>query len=442
MFNKNFIWGTATAATQIEGAAYQDGKEKSIWDVYSERGDVILHGHTIENADDSYNRMDEDIELIKNLGVNAYRFSISWPRIINANGEINEKGLEHYSQFVDKLLAIGVKPFITLFHWELPYYEYQKGGWLNREISKDFKRYVEAVSAKLAAKVDYFITINEPQCIIGHYYGGTDKNRKYTTKEWNNMVHNLLLCHGEAVKVLRQYKNVKIGFAPCGNPRIPATNSKEDIDAARESYFDTFAGDAIGVSIYSDPICLGDYPKKYYEVNKKEDLADIQEGDLELISQPIDFYCQNIYQGTYIKSDGKGGWEEVPPKCGTPITTMGWFYTPESLYWGAKFLYERYHLPFYISENGCAVTDTLTEDKKVHDVARSTYLKQYISELDRAYKDGIDVRGYFVWSLMDNFEWYQGYTQRFGIVYVNFDTYERIPKDSYYTYRDIIKDNK
>lgn len=436
-----FVWGAATAAIQIEGAAYQDGKVKSIWDYYSERGDLIKEGHTIENAIDSYNRMDEDIKLIKELGVNTYRFSISWPRIIKENGDINEKGLEHYSQFVDKLLAIGVTPYITLFHWDLPYWVYQKGGWLNRDIVGWFKHYVEAVAEKLAAKVDYFITINEPQCIIGHGFGGTDRGKEYTIKEWNTMVHHLLLCHGEAVKVLRQYKNIKIGYAPCGNPRMPVSNTPEDIEACRKSYFDTFAGDAIGVSVWSDPVFLGDYPKKYYEVNKKEDLPDIRKGDLELISQPIDFYCQNIYTGNYCKSDGKGGYLEVPPKPGTPVTTMGWPVIPESLYWGAKFLTERYHVPFYISENGCAVTDILTADKKVHDDARSQYLEKYISELLRAKNEGIDVRGYFVWSLMDNFEWYQGYTQRFGIIYVDLKTYERIPKDSFYTYQRIIKEN-
>lgn len=442
MFKKGFIWGVATAATQIEGAAYQDEKQPSVWDVMSEDGDFIAHGHKAINACNSYNMMDEDIALMKELGIKAYRFSLSWGRVIKEDDSINEKGLKHYSLFVDKLLEAGIEPYITLFHWDLPYSIYKKGGWLNRDIAKWFKRYVEVVAQELGPKVNHFITFNEPQCVIDGRLGGTVLNAKYSTKDKNIMVHNLLLCHGEAVKVLRQYKNIQIGYAPCADARIPYTNSKEDIEAARQAYFDVERGGAWGVSIFSDPIILGKYPDKYFEVNKKEDLPDIQEGDMELISQPLDFYTQNIYQGIYVKSDGKGGYVIVPPRVNTVFTCMNWAVTPEALYWGPKFLYERYHLPFYISENGCAVTDVLTEDKKIHDGARSEFIKQYLTQLERAQNDGVDVRGYFLWSLLDNLEWYEGYRKRFGLVYVDFETFNRYPKDSFYTYSKLIKESE
>ena len=440
MFKKEMFWGVATASTQIEGAAYQDGKSQTIWDVMSEDGGFIANEHKALDADNSYNMVDEDIALLKELGVNAYRFSISWARIIkDGDGEINQKGLEHYSKLVDKLLTAHIEPMVTLFHWDLPYALYKKGGWLNRDITKAFKRYVEVVADKLAGRVKYFITFNEPQCIIGGSLGGTVPGAKYSIKDQNTMVHNLLLCHGEAVKVLRKYNGVKIGYAPCNDARIPYTNSKEDIDAARQAYFDVVRGDMWGVSIFSDPIILGDYPKKYYEVNKKDDLPDILEGDMELISQKIDFYCQNIYQGQYIKSDGKGGYMSVPPKVNAVYTCMDWVVSPEALYWGPKFLYERYKLPFVITENGCAVTDIIDDNNKIHDAPRCEFIKKYVSELEKASRDGVDVMGYFLWSFLDNLEWYQGYKKRFGLVYVDYNNFKRYPKDSFYFYKDLIK---
>lgn len=444
MKKDEFVWGVATAATQIEGAAYKDNKSPTVWDIMSEDGSFIRNGHLAKDADDSYNRVDEDIKLLKELGVNAYRFSLSWSRIIkDGDGEVNELGLKHYSEFVDKLKEAGIEPFITLFHWDLPYALYLKGGWLNREVIVNaFKKYVEAVAKELGNKVNYFITFNEPQCIVGARLGGTVPGAKYSVKDKNIMIHNLLLCHGEAVKVLRKYPNIKIGYAPCNDARIPLTNSKEDINAAKLAYFDYHRGDDGCVSVYSDPIILGDYPKKYYEENSKEDLPEIKKGDLELISQPIDFYAQNIYFGQYVKSDGKGGYEYVAPKQNTVFTLMDWPVTPEALYWGPKFLYERYKLPFYITENGCSVTDIITEDKKIHDGPRSEYLKQYIAQYLKAKEEGVDARGYFVWSLLDNLEWYQGYTKRFGLVYVDYETFERHPKDSFETYKEIIKSHK
>ena len=442
MNKKDFLWGVATASTQIEGAANQDDKSETVWDVMSQDGDFIANNHKVDDADDSYNRFDEDLELLKKLGVNSYRFSLSWARIIkDGDGEINQKGLEHYSKIIDKLLEANIEPFITLFHWDLPYALYKKGGWLNRDITKAFKKYVEAVANAFGHKVNYFITFNEPQCVLGARLGGTVLDAKYSARDRNIMLHNLLLCHGEAVKVLRKYKNIKIGYAPCNDARIPLTNSPEDIEAARQSYFDVDRGDIWGVSVFSDPIILGDYPKKYYEVNRKEDMPDVEDGDMELISQPIDFYCQNIYQGQYVKSDGKGGYQTVKPKQNAVFTCMNWVVSPEALYWGPKFLYERYRLPFYITENGCAVTDIITEDKKIHDSARCEYIKQYLAQYEKAIADGVDGRGYFVWSLLDNLEWYAGYTKRFGLVYIDFETFERIPKDSFYFYQEIIKNN-
>ncbi len=441
MLRKDFLWGAASAATQIEGAAKSDGKSLTVWDVMSDDGGFIFNGHRADDADDSYNRMDEDVALLKELGVNSYRFSVSWARVIkDGDGEINQKGLDHYSAFVDKLLEAGIEPMVTLFHWDLPYAIYKKGGWLNREcITKAFAKYVEAVAEKLAGRVKYYITFNEPQCIIGGRLGGTVRGAEYSVKDKNTMIHNLLLCHGEAVKVLRRYDGVKIGYAPCNDAKIPLTNSPEDIKAARLAYFDYHRGEDGGVALYSDPIVLGDYPAKYYAENRKDDLPEILDGDMALISQKIDFYCQNIYFGRFVKSDGNGGYVHVEPDQNTVYTCMDWPVTPTALYWGAKFLYERYKLPFVISENGCATTDIITKNGEIHDGGRQEFLRQYIENYLKAGEEGVDIMGYFVWSLLDNLEWYCGYSKRFGLTYVDYNTYKRTPKDSFYTYKNIIK---
>ena len=441
MFNKDFVWGTATAAAQIEGAFNQDGRGLSVWDVFPKVNGAVFNGQDCSVANDHYNNYVKDVALMKELGVKAYRFSISWSRIIpNGVGKVNQAGIDFYNNLIDELIKNDITPYVTLFHWDLPYELYIRGGWLNPEVSDYFENYVKVVAENFTKKVKHFITINEPQCIVGGN-GGVFHGAKFTVKEKLTMLHNVLLSHGKAVRVLRQYPDLKIGIAPCAWVSIPVTDSPEDIEAARKDYFKVERGEIWGCSIWSDPVILGDYPEDYYKIHTKDELPDIKEGDLELISQQIDFYCQNIYSGNLIKSDGKDGFVKVKEPVGHPMTSMNWYIFPKALYWGPKFLYERYKLPFYITENGTAVTDLVTPDKKVHDGARVEYIRSYLAELKRAIADGVDVRGYFYWSLMDNFEWWSAYSKRFGLLYVDYQTQERIKKDSFYFYQSVIKEN-
>lgn len=441
MFKKDFVWGVATAAAQIEGGYAQGGRGLSVWDVFPKAENATFKGQNCSVANDHYNRYKSDVALMKELGVNAYRFSISWSRIIpNGVGEVNQEGIDFYNNLINELISNGITPYVTLYHWDMPYEIYIRGGWLNPDFSNYFASYTKVVADNFADRVKHFITINEPSCVIGGL-GGVVPNARYTVKESLTMVHNLLLSHGKAVSVLRNYPGVKIGYAPCCVVPIPNTDKKEDIEAARKCFFQVEKNHVWGNSIWSDPVIFGDYPKEYYTIHTKDELPDIKEGDMQIISQPIDFYCQNIYSGNLIESDGNGGFRKVTEPDGQPMTCMDWFVFEKALYWGPKFLYERYKLPFYISENGVAVTDLVTPDKKVHDGARIEFIRRYLEQLKKAAADGVDVRGYFYWSFMDNFEWWCAYSKRFGLLYVDYQTQERIKKDSYYYYQSIIKEN-
>lgn len=439
--NKDFFWGTATAATQIEGAAFEDGKGLTNWDVIPTIKGTTYQGQDVKMATDHYHHVDEDVSLIKELGTNAYRFSINWSRVIDIKtGKPNEKGLAFYGNLVDKLLQNGIEPFVTIFHWDLPYEYYMKGGWLNPDSPKWFLEYVKVLATYLKGKVKYYITLNEPQCILGGS-GGVVQGGNYSTKERMQMIHHLLLAHGLATRYLHTLDGVKVGIAPCCIPVIPTSNKKEDIELARKAMFTYHLGSTWDITVWSDPIMFGRYPDEYINDYSEFEKATINEGDMEIISEPIDFYCQNIYTGMYVVKTEKGEIETKNAPIGTSQTCMGWDVIPEALYWGPKFLYERYKKPFFITENGCAVTDLVTKDKKVHDSPRIEFLRSYIEQYLKAIEDGVDGRGYFVWSLLDNFEWSSAYSKRFGLVYVNYQTFERIKKDSFYYYKQVIQSN-
>ncbi len=444
-FSQDFIWGTATAAYQIEGAWNEDGKGPSIWDIYSHQKGTTFGNHNGDTACDHYHRYKEDVALLRELGVRSYRFSLSWPRLIpNGTGEVNPKGVEFYNNLIGELIANGIEPCITLYHWDLPHALQIKGGFLNPEMPEWFGNYASICGKLFGDRVKKFITINEPQCVIGHGYEQARHapGLKYTRREVLLATHILLLSHGKAVSALREtVKNVKIGYAPCADVKCPASNSQEDIEAAREAYFAISKDNyhSFNVTVFSDPVILGDYPKEYYEFFS-DIMPKITKEDLALISQPIDFYCQNIYNGKYVRNEN-GKAVHIPHPDGATMTTMDWLVTPEVLYWGPKFLYERYQLPIYITENGMADTDVMTRDGKIHDGSRIAYMERYLENLGRAILDGVDVRAYYYWSLMDNFEWTFGYSRRFGLVHVDYTTYKRTPKDSYYFYRDVIKAN-
>jgi len=441
---KDFMWGVATAAHQIEGTFAEDGKGLGVWDSlvsvpgrvkFSENGNV---------AADHYHRYKEDVAIMKQLGVKAYRFSISWPRVLPSGiGEVNEQGIQFYSNLVDELLANSIEPVVTLFHWNYPEALYQKGGWLNDESPLWFEKYVKLVVNHLSDRVKYWITINEPQMLVGlgHMIGMHSPFLRLSRKELTHVSHNVLLSHGRAVKAIRaNAKQISyVGFAPQGPCATPANNSEEAIEEARRKSFVCTGVDFVFTnSWWADPIILGKYPEDACEYLGK-DMPNIKEGDLELISQPLDFYGVNIYSSLAAYGNGTAYAENAYQGC--PKTTMGWVVTPECLYWSPKFLYERYHLPILITENGMSGTDWVHLDQKVHDPQRIDFLHRYLKEYKRAAEDGVEVLGYLLWSFLDNYEWAEGYDKRFGIVYVDYKKQERTIKDSGYWYKDVIASN-
>lgn len=446
-FPKDFIWGTATSAYQIEGAAFEDGKGLNIWDVFTRQQGKVSDGNDGSVACDHYHKYPEDIKIMKKLNLKAYRFSISWPRILpDGVGKINEKGLAFYSDLVDRLLKNGITPYITLYHWDLPYELFKQGGWLNPDIPNWFAEYAKIVAKALGDRVKHFITFNEPQCFIGYGYHGGSHPPGYRESNGAKLMaaHHVLLSHGKAVMAIKaQSEGIGVGYAPCSNPAIPETKSPNDIDAARKAYFSPLAYDdslSNTVTWWSDPIMLGEYPKESVSANEK-DMPKIGPKDMKIISQPLDFYCQNIYNGYTVKADDSSGWKRIPRKAGSPITACYWPVSPECMYWGPHFLYERYKKPIYISENGLSCHDLVSPDGKVRDPNRIDFLTAYLKELKRACEDNIPIKGYFLWSLLDNFEWQSGYTERFGIVYVDFETRQRIIKESGYWYESCIRNN-
>ena len=443
-FKLDFIWGVATASFQIEGATDEDGRGESCWDIYCTMPEKIYGGHDGKVACDHYHRYKEDIKLMKELGIKAYRFSISWPRILPEGiGNINEKGVQFYSNLIDELLKNEIVPYITLFHWDYPEALQRKGAWSNEESSDWFAEYTQIVAEKFGDRVKHYFTFNEPQCFIGAGYveGLHAPGHKASQKETLLMAHNVLLAHGKAVSILRKkIKDSKVGYAPTGNSYYPATDKKEDIEAAYKACFNIIDNWSFSIAWWSDPILLGEYPKEGVLLYK-DNMPVVTDEEMKLISQPLDFYGQNVYQSRPVISDGEGGYKLLEFCSGYPRTAMGWPVTPQSLYWIPKFLYERYRCPIIITENGMACHDAVSLDDRVHDPNRIDYLKRYLMELERVTNEGVDICGYFYWSFMDNFEWTNGYDKRFGLVYIDYEGQERIPKDSFYVYQKLIRRN-
>ena len=446
-FAKDFVWGAATSSYQIEGTGRDFGKGQNIWDVFTKEPGRVYEGHTGDIACDHYHRFREDVAYMKELGLKGYRFSIDWSRVLpEGTGKVNEKGIDFYNALIDELLEQGIEPYITLYHWELPYEIYKRGGWMNPEIVEWFGQYARLVAERFSDRVKYFFTLNEPQSFVGLGFlqGCHAPGVKAPLRDTFEMAHNALKAHGRAVQMLRAYgkQNVQIGYAPTSGMCYPEKETPKDIEAARKALFalpDDLSNWTWNVSWWSDPVILGKYPEEGMKKYEKY-LPVITDEDMKLISQPIDFYGQNIYNGRCIRMGTDGRPEEVRRPAGFPKTATNWPVTPEALYWGPKFLYERYRKPIYITENGMACHDTVSQDGKVHDPNRIDFLARYLKNLKRAAEE-IDIRGYFQWSLMDNFEWDKGYAERFGIIYVDFETQERIWKDSAYWYRDLIRRN-
>ena len=448
-FRKDFVWGAATASYQVEGAAYEDGKGLNIWDVFCKEDGHVYEHHTGDVACDQYHRYKEDVAIMKELGLKAYRFSVNWARILaEGTGKVNEKGLAYYDNLVNCLIENGIEPYMTLYHWDLPYALHQRGGWLNPQSPEWFYEYAKLMAAHFSDRVSHFFTFNEPQCTVGLGYvsGEHAPGLKVGPYDYFSIWHNVLKAHGRGVQAIREaaVRPVEIGMAPCGALYYPATDSKEDIEAARKANFSLPEADIRAVSwdvaFCADPVFLGQYPEdimksfgQYFPKNAEK--------DLELISQPLDFYGQNMYNAVPVRADENGNPVRVDRYQGFPKTAIQWPVTPEVLYWAPKFLYERYQKPFYVTENGMSSHDWVSLDGKVHDASRVDFMHRYLREFKKAAADGVDLRGYFAWSLMDNFEWAYGYSERFGMVYVDYQTQKRTVKDSGLFYKNVIASN-
>lgn len=441
-FSENFLWGAATASYQVEGAAYEGGKGKHIWDVACENGHFVFDRHTAKVGCDQYHRFREDIAIMKQMGLKAYRFSVSWTRLMPSGvGEINPEGVRHYNELIDALIEAGIEPVMTLFHWDYPYDLFLRGGWLNPDSPAWFEHYAKAIAELYSDRVKKFITVNEPQCFIGCglYKAEHAPFLTYAPEEALLAWHHTLLGNGLATRALRKYAKqpVQVGLTVATDVLMPATEADKEL-AARENFIlrgDNFFNNAL----FTDPAVLGKYPEnlaKEFGANFTYD-----QKDMEIIKCDPDFIGLNIYHGAYVTADGKGGMRHVTPGMNVPRTDMRWTVSPESLYYGPKAFYERYRLPIYVTENGVAVTEWLSEEGKLSDPSRIAYIRSYLRQLRRAADDGVDVRGYFYWSLLDNFEWKEGFSKRFGLVYVNFDTQERTPKDSAAYYASVIRSN-
>lgn len=444
-FRRDFVWGAATSAYQIEGAAHRDGRGDSVWDVYCRQPGVIRDGSSGETACSHYDLYEQDILEMERMGIQAYRFSISWTRVLPEGiGAVNPAGLDFYDRLVDCLLKHHIQPYITLFHWDLPYTLYQRGGYLNRDFVNWFAEYSQLIVAHFSDRVQNFITFNEPQCFVGLGYvtGEHAPGLRLPLTDTFYMAHHVMMAHGKAVQAMRSAakQRIFIGYAPTCSVAYPKT--QDDIEAARAQMFSCpeLPNWSWNVSWWSDPVMLGQYPAE--GLRKYETfLPPIHPDDLKLMHQPLDFYAQNLYNGVEYRTSEAGQAVPVARKAGTAKTASQWPITPECLYWGPKFLYERYHTPICITENGMSCHDAVSVDGQVHDPNRIDFLNRYLRQLRRAAKDGVDIRGYFTWSLLDNFEWTAGYQERFGLIYVDYSTQQRIWKDSACWYQNVIAQN-
>ncbi|MFD2214782.1 GH1 family beta-glucosidase [Metabacillus endolithicus] len=438
-FPKDMKWGTATASYQIEGAANEDGRGPSIWDTFSHTPGKVKGGDNGDIACDSYHRYEEDIRIMKDLGIDYYRFSVAWPRIYpNGKGDINPKGLEFYHDFVDKLIENGIEPMCTLYHWDLPQALQDQGGWANRETIDAFVQYAETMFREFKGKIKYWITLNEPWCIsflsnhIGAHAPGNQDLQLAT-----DISHHLLVAHGRAVKKFRELEiDGQIGFAPNTTWLDPFSDQQEDLDACQRD---------IGhyVEWFMDPVFKGEYPQFMVEWFRKKGVElHIQSGDLDDINQPIDFLGINYYTGhiaRYKENTGLFDFEYI--EMGYERTDIDWPVYPEGFFKVLTHITKRYgDVPIYITENGACYNDEPVNGK-VGDDRRIKYLQQHLTALSQAIESGVNIKGYFVWSLMDNFEWAEGYSKRFGIVHVDYNTLERTKKDSFYWYKKTIANN-
>ena len=442
-FPKDFLWGTATSAYQIEGAVNEDGRGRSIWDVFSHTPGHVDDGSNGDRANDHYHRYKEDVGLIAALGAKAYRFSIAWPRVFpDGAGTPNPKGLDFYDRLVDELLKNNIEPFATLYHWDLPQALQDKvGGWLSTETSKAFGNYAGYVAERLSDRVKNIFTINEAGRFVNFGYGWAidAPGLKLPQGPVNQVHHNVALGHGLAVQAIRAHGRAGTRVGPAENivGCVPVIDTPENIRAA-EIATREFNSNFLGV------ILEGKYTDGFLSYFGK-DAPKFTADELKIISSPVDFVGLNVYTPQYYVTakDSAPGFNVLPFPDSFPRMLSDWLRVgPETIYWVPRLAAKIWNLDtIYISENGTSAADKLTPDGKVYDLDRIMYLRNYLTQLQRTISDGAPVRGYFLWSLMDNFEWIHGYRERFGVYHVDFDTLVRTPKLSAAFYRNVIAQN-
>jgi beta-glucosidase len=450
-FPEGFLWGTATASYQVEGAVDEDGRGASVWDTFSHTPGKVYRGDTGDIACDQYHRIEEDLDLMASLGLKAYRFSVAWPRVQPCgSGPTNQKGLDYYRRLVDGLRERSIEPMLTLYHWDLPQPLEDHGGWTVRETSERFAEYAGIVYEALADSVSFWITLNEPwvSAWLGYGIGLHAPGHKNVSKALA-ATHNLLLGHGLALETMRSagHEGNQLGITLNLSAVRPASEDAADMDAARRV-------DGNANRLYLDPLFRGSYPEdmiKHYRA--ESEFAFVRDGDLERISATIDFLGVNYYFRHTVVDGGQGSElatamrfsdlnaTTVLPE-GVETTAMGWPVEPDGFTELLVRLHEEYvEVPIYVTENGRAVYDYVDPEGEVEDEERISYLDAHFRAAHDAMQQGVDLRGYMVWSLLDNFEWAEGYSKRFGIVFVEYGTQRRIPKTSARWYRDVIERN-
>jgi beta-glucosidase len=413
--------------------------------MFTRRPDAISDQSHANLACDHYHRRAADVAWMTQLGANAYRFSVAWPRILpTGTGTVETRGLDFYDRLVDDLLAHGIEPLLCLFHWDFPLELFRRGGWLNRDSARWFADYVDVVVRRLSDRVSQWITHNEPQVFIneGHYWGRHAPGIRLPWREVLLAGHHALLSHGYAVETIRASaaKTPSIGYAPAGPIPLPVRNTAENVALAYEEACAVTHETIWNMAWWLDPLVFGHYPADGVRAFGRA-APEPAAGDLEVIASPIDFIGLNLYWGPRVDAEHRGPNAIWQYPSTHPRSAFGWAITPEILYWGPRFMAKRYKLPLLISENGMSCLDAVSPDGGVHDRTRVDFLTRHLAMLRAVIAAGVDVRGYYHWTLLDNFEWADGYKQRFGLLYTDFETCERVPKDSFFHYRDIIRSN-
>jgi len=439
-FPSNFTWGVATAAPQIEGAAAAAGKGPSIWDTFSRRPGAVRNGDTLDVACDHYHRFDEDFALMRRLGIRHYRLSLAWPRIVpDGDGAVNQAGLDFYHRIFDSLERHGITPWVTMFHWDLPQALEDLGGWRARGVTDAFARYADTIVQAYGRRVKNWITLNEIFCFtkLGYGVGQKAPGARESDAVVNQTYHHALVCHGHGVRAVREHggRGARVGLTDNPVVPVPIDLREENVVAARRAFI------AENIRVL-DPLSRGSYAPAYLRAAGAA-APKVARGDFQLITLTTDFIGLNIYTGHFVRA-GKGGRpERLAHPAGFPRTDCDWLYLmPQVLYWGPRFFHELYGpLPIYITEHGAGYDEEAPTNGEVLDLHRLECLRNYLRELRTAIKEGVPVKGYFLWSFMDNFEWEDGYGRRFGIVRNDFKTQQRTPKLSARWYADVIRGN-